>query len=320
MPSTVVVRGRPPTCIAGRPARCDHAGVSRTEPTHRRRGRDPPRQPQQVRVSTTRRGVMRLDRRLFSATVYPADYGFVARHARRGRRPARRPGAARGAHVPGLLGHAPGRSACSGWTTTPGPTPRSSACPPATPAGTTSPTSTSFPSYLAEEIEHFFEVYKDLEPGKVTNPRGYEGVDAAWDEIEAARRRYVPPCRALNLTWRPCSGCLATTRRASRSVDQASSRARRRPAGPHRSPRPARPAAPHDAHRGAVLVCQHEAGGTRRGSGSSSSVAAAASPPPITTTSESRMLMRLATPSATHQPKSRNTRERLLVAVGRGLA
>ena len=48
--------------------------------------------------------VMRLDRRLFSATVYPADYGFVPDTLARGRRPARRARAARGPDVPGLLG------------------------------------------------------------------------------------------------------------------------------------------------------------------------------------------------------------------------
>jgi len=40
---------------------------------------------------------------------------------------------------------------------------------------------------------HFFDVYKDLEPGKAMTTRGSEGVDAAWAEIEAARARYVPP-------------------------------------------------------------------------------------------------------------------------------
>jgi inorganic pyrophosphatase len=46
------------------------------------------------------------------------------------------------------------------------------------------------PEKLRAEIEHFFEVYKMLEPDKHTNTRGYEGTAAAWTEIEAAIARY----------------------------------------------------------------------------------------------------------------------------------
>jgi len=45
---------------------------------------------------------------------------------------------------------------------------------------------------LLEEIEHFFEVYKKLEPGKDTETRGWEGADAAAREVEDARARYTP--------------------------------------------------------------------------------------------------------------------------------
>ena len=43
---------------------------------------------------------------------------------------------------------------------------------------------------LLAEIKHFFDVYKMLEPGKDTTTRGYEGREAAVQEIEAARERY----------------------------------------------------------------------------------------------------------------------------------
>jgi inorganic pyrophosphatase len=39
------------------------------------------------------------------------------------------------------------------------------------------------------EIEHFFEVYKDLEPGKSVEGSHWEGRDSACAEIEASRRR-----------------------------------------------------------------------------------------------------------------------------------
>ena len=46
------------------------------------------------------------------------------------------------------------------------------------------------PDQLVSEIEHFFEVYKMLERDKESSTRGYEGREAAWREIEAARARY----------------------------------------------------------------------------------------------------------------------------------
>lgn len=45
--------------------------------------------------------------------------------------------------------------------------------------------------YLLSEIRHFFEVYKALEPHKHTAVREWDGVAAAWAEIEASRRRYA---------------------------------------------------------------------------------------------------------------------------------
>jgi inorganic pyrophosphatase len=42
-----------------------------------------------------------------------------------------------------------------------------------------------------DEIEHFFEVYKVLEPEKHSSVRGWEGVTAAVSEIEACRQRHT---------------------------------------------------------------------------------------------------------------------------------
>jgi inorganic pyrophosphatase len=47
------------------------------------------------------------------------------------------------------------------------------------------------PNHLVDEIEHFFEVYKVLEPEKHSNVRGWEGVKAAIAEIEDCRQRYA---------------------------------------------------------------------------------------------------------------------------------
>ena len=40
------------------------------------------------------------------------------------------------------------------------------------------------------EVGHFFDVYKQLEPDKSTETRGWEGREAAEREVEAARERY----------------------------------------------------------------------------------------------------------------------------------
>lgn len=45
--------------------------------------------------------------------------------------------------------------------------------------------------FLLDEIEHFFHVYKDVEPGKMTEPGRWERAEAAARVIEEARTRFV---------------------------------------------------------------------------------------------------------------------------------
>ena len=47
-------------------------------------------------------------------------------------------------------------------------------------------------THILDEIGHFFETYKALEPNKGTATRGWEGREAALAEIQASRARYVP--------------------------------------------------------------------------------------------------------------------------------
>ncbi len=51
------------------------------------------------------------------------------------------------------------------------------------------------PEMMRAEIEHFFDVYKMLEPSKESSTAGYEGPDEAWAEIEESRRRAAEPPR-----------------------------------------------------------------------------------------------------------------------------
>jgi inorganic pyrophosphatase len=45
---------------------------------------------------------------------------------------------------------------------------------------------------MLDEVGNFFETYKLLEPNKDTTVRGWEGREAAENEITAAFARYVP--------------------------------------------------------------------------------------------------------------------------------
>jgi len=47
------------------------------------------------------------------------------------------------------------------------------------------------PELLIKQIEHYFENYKALEPGKWVKIDGWEGIDAAHAEIMSSRQRYL---------------------------------------------------------------------------------------------------------------------------------
>ncbi len=49
---------------------------------------------------------------------------------------------------------------------------------------------TDLPSHLLASLEHFFSHYKDLEEGKWVKIDGWEGVDAARNEIMSSIERY----------------------------------------------------------------------------------------------------------------------------------
>lgn len=52
------------------------------------------------------------------------------------------------------------------------------------------------PEHLRLEIEHFFEIYKELE-GRTVRTRGWRGLAAARDEIAASRERFVSARKGL---------------------------------------------------------------------------------------------------------------------------
>ena len=85
------------------------------------------------------------------------------------------------------------RSACCAWKMKPGATPKCSRCPRTIfaryfPTGNRSRTC---PRCGLQQIRHFFEHYKDLEPGKWVRVIGWSDLAAAHEEISSGARRYA---------------------------------------------------------------------------------------------------------------------------------
>jgi inorganic pyrophosphatase len=133
--------------------------------------------------------IIRLDRRLFTATVYPTDYGFIPDTLSEDGDPLDAMVLLEEPTFPGCWIAA--RPVGVFWMTDDMGPDAKILCVPAHDTrwehvvdldGT--------PDHLTDEIGHFFDVYKELEPGKATDVRGWEGADAAWTEIRACQARY----------------------------------------------------------------------------------------------------------------------------------
>jgi inorganic pyrophosphatase len=134
--------------------------------------------------------VIRLDRRLFSATVYPADYGFIPDTLAEDGDPLDAlvlledptfPGCVIRVRALGLFymqdEHGPDQKVISVLAHDPkwdGVTELE-----------------DLPRSLLNEIEHFFAIYKDLEPGKTSRTYGFGDKAHALVEIGAARQRFA---------------------------------------------------------------------------------------------------------------------------------
>lgn len=134
--------------------------------------------------------VIRLDRRLFSATVYPADYGFVPDTLAEDGDPL---------DVLVLL-EEPTFPGC--WVTVrpigmlwmedeKGHDAKIICVEPNEPRFRDVVELDDVQPELLAEIRHFFDVYKELEPDKMAETGAWEDRAAAWAEIEACRARYA---------------------------------------------------------------------------------------------------------------------------------
>ena len=135
------------------------------------------------------RHVMRLDRRLFSATVYPADYGFLPDTLGEDGDPLDALVLLEDPTFPGCYVRA--RPVGVVWMKDEkGPDAKIICVPEPDPVWGGVRDIAELPGHLLAEIVHFFDVYKMLEPEKESSTAGYEGRDAALKEITAARARY----------------------------------------------------------------------------------------------------------------------------------
>jgi inorganic pyrophosphatase len=134
------------------------------------------------------RGLIRLDRRLFSATVYPADYGFIPDTLGEDGDPLDALVLNADPTFPGCLCTA--RPLAVFWMADEkGPDAKIICAPEPDPELEDAQDLGDLPAHVLAEMKHFFTVYKDLEPGKSSSTRDYEGRDAAWAEIRAAQAR-----------------------------------------------------------------------------------------------------------------------------------
>jgi inorganic pyrophosphatase len=133
--------------------------------------------------------VIRLDRRLFSATVYPADYGFVPDSLGEDGDPLDAMVLLEEPTFPGCWVRS--RPVGVFWMEDDKGPDAKIICVPADDVRWGGVTDINdIPELYRAEIEHFFEVYKMLEPGKRSATAGFADATAAWHEIDAALARY----------------------------------------------------------------------------------------------------------------------------------
>ena len=134
-------------------------------------------------------GELWLDRHLFTATTYPADYGFIPATLAEDGDPLDVLVLLDEPTVPGC--HIRARPIGVFWMADEkGPDAKILAVPAGDPRWDGVDDLEDARAHLLAEIGHFFEVYKALEPAKRTDVGRWGGREEAWTEIVAARRRF----------------------------------------------------------------------------------------------------------------------------------
>jgi len=134
--------------------------------------------------------VMRLDRRLFTATRYPSDYGFVPDTLSQDGDPLDALVILDDPTFPGCWV----RSRIIGvffMTDEAGPDAKLLTVLADDPMRDYIQDLEDLSEHYLDEIAHFFSIYKDLEPDKTSDPGHFEGRSAAIKELEECRERFV---------------------------------------------------------------------------------------------------------------------------------
>jgi len=133
-------------------------------------------------------GQIRLDRMLFTSTRYPLDYGFIPDTLAEDGDPLDALVMLDEPTFPGCLVRA--RPIAVFWMTDEnGPDAKILTVPAQDPWYAAVQDLGDVPGHLAAEIGHFFDIYKELEPGKSTDVRGWQDRASAEQVIEAASTR-----------------------------------------------------------------------------------------------------------------------------------
>ncbi len=134
-------------------------------------------------------GEIWLDRALFTATRYPADYGFVPHTLAEDGDPLDILVMVDEPTFPGC--HIRVRLLGVFWMRDEaGPDAKLLSVPIADPRWIGVEDLSDVPEFLLQEIENFFQIYKTLEPNKSTGTVGWEGRDQAEHAVHDARQRY----------------------------------------------------------------------------------------------------------------------------------
>ena len=134
-------------------------------------------------------GEVWLDRHLFTATTYPADYGFVPHTLAEDGDPVDILVLVEEPTVPGC--HLYARPLGVFWMRDEaGPDAKVLCVPSGDPRSEHLRDLGDVPDHLLQEIGHFFEVYKALEPHKQTDVRNWDDRTAAERVITEGRERY----------------------------------------------------------------------------------------------------------------------------------
>ena len=134
--------------------------------------------------------IMRLDRRLFTATGYPADYGFIPNTLSEDTDPLDALVLLDDPTFPGCW--VSSRPIAVFWMTDDaGPDAKIICVPADDPRWAHITDLETLPDHLGQEISYFFEVYKALEPAKYSTVEGWEGAAAAWQEIRDCQERFT---------------------------------------------------------------------------------------------------------------------------------